>query len=148
MDVNVVWMPRALQAIGTILDALPRLGVTPAIRDRSLALFAHDRAAFERAVTVWKGAERHFQIALAPDEMARRIRARLQWLPGPERDYWASVWQQAGPPADTLRFLALALDAAGQPIPIANTDPALLLLVDSLPPDPPRHLLPPFITPT
>src|SRR5207302_6260696 len=36
------------------------------------------------------------------------------------------------PPRDTVRFLALSLDAAGQPIPIVNTDPAMLLLVDSL----------------
>src|SRR5258708_763224 len=92
MDVNVVWMPRALQAIGTILDALHRLGLTPAVRDEALTLWARDRATLERAVAVWKGAERHFQIALAPDEMARRIRARLQWLPGPERDYLAGVW--------------------------------------------------------
>ena len=147
MDVNVVWMPRALEAIGAILDALHRLGVTPAIRDRSLATFARDRAALERAVAVWKGAERHFQIALAPDEISRRIRARLQWLPGPERDYWASVWQQAGPPADTLRFLALALDAAGQPIPIVNTDPAMLLLVDSLAPERVRDLIAPIMNP-
>ncbi len=147
MDVNVVWMPRALEAIGAILDALHRLGVTPAIRDRSLATFARDRAALERAVAVWKGAERHFQIALAPDEISRRIRARLQWLPGPERDYWASVSQQAGPPADTLRFLALALDAAGQPIPIVNTDPAMLLLVDSLAPERVRDLIAPIMNP-
>jgi hypothetical protein len=147
MDVNVVWMPRALQAIGAIIDALHQLGVTPVIRDRSLATLAHDRAALERAVAVWKGAERHFQIALAADEIARRIRARLQWLPGPERDYWASVWQQAGAPADTLRFLALALDAAGQPIPIVNTDPAMLLLVDSLAPERVRDLIAPIMTP-
>jgi hypothetical protein len=147
MDVNVVWMPRTLQAIGTILDALHELGVTPAIRDRSLATFARDRAALARAVAVWKGAERHFQIALAPDEVARRIRGWLQWLPGPERDYWASVWQRAGTPADTLRFLALALDAAGQPIPIVNTDPAMLLLVDSLAPERVRDLIAPIMTP-
>jgi hypothetical protein len=147
MDVNVVWMPRALQAIGTILDALHRLGVTPAVRDEALTLWARDRATLERAVAVWKGAERHFQIALAPDEMARRIRARLQWLPGPERDYWAGVWQRAGAPADTLRFLALALDAAGQPIPIVNTDPAMLLLVDSLTPERVRQLIAPIMTP-
>lgn len=147
MDVNVVWMPRALHAIGQILDALHDLGVAPPIRDRSLATFAGDRTALERAVAVWMGAERHFQVAFAPDEMARRIRARLQWLPGPERAYWAGVWQRVGAPADTLRFLALALDAAGQPIPIVNTDPAMLLLVDSLAPERVRDLIAPIMTP-
>jgi hypothetical protein len=147
MDVNVVWMPRALRAIGTILDALRRLGVTPPIRDRWLATFAGDRVALERAVAVWRGAERHFQVALAPDEIARRIQAWVQWLSGPERDYWAGVWQRAGTTTDTLRFLALALDAAGQAIPIVNTDPALLLLVDSLAPERVRHLVAPITTP-
>src|SRR5205807_7462894 len=33
---------------------------------------------------------------------------------------------------DTLRFLALSLNAAGRPIPIVNPDPAMALLVDSL----------------
>src|SRR5207237_6379144 len=36
------------------------------------------------------------------------------------------------PVRDPLRFLALSLDAAGRPIPIVNTDPAMALLLDSL----------------
>src|SRR4029077_17113223 len=52
--------------------------------------------------------------------------------PSAEGEYWNSVAQRTGVPADTLRFLALSLDAAGRPIPIVNTDPAMLLLVDSL----------------
>src|SRR5260370_13150735 len=79
--------------------------------------------------------------------MAGGIRARLGGLPGPERDYWAGVWQRAAAPTDTLRFLALALDAAGHPIPIVNTDPAMLLLVDSLAPERVRDLIAPIMTP-
>src|SRR6185295_8246491 len=56
----------------------------------------------------------------------------LRALPAQERDYWNEVLHLAGPPADTLRFLALSLDGAGRPIPIVNTDPATLLLLDSL----------------
>jgi hypothetical protein len=49
-----------------------------------------------------------------------------------EAEYWNAVAQRTGAPVDTLRFLALSLDAAGRPIAIVNTDPAMLLLLDSL----------------
>src|SRR5207248_5621333 len=71
MDVNVIWVPHALEAVGTILDALKQLGVTPVIREQPLAAFARDRAALQRAVTSWKGAERHFRVALTPDEVTK-----------------------------------------------------------------------------
>ena len=144
MDVNVIWVPHALEGVGTILDALEQAGFTataldslaPAIRRAPLATYARDRAALRQAVAVWKGAERHFQVALPPDVVTEAVAAKLRWLPPPEGDYWESVRRRAGPPsptgADTLRFLALSLDAEGRPIPIVNTDPAMLLLLDPL----------------
>src|SRR3989441_1147064 len=44
MDVNVIWVPHALEAVGTILDALQQLGVTPVIREQPLATFEIGRA--------------------------------------------------------------------------------------------------------
>jgi len=134
MDVNVIWVPHALEAVGTILDALKQLGVTPVIREQPLAAFARDRAALQRAVTSWKGAERHFRVALARKTVSDRVAARLASLPPAEGEYWNNVAQRTGAPADTLRFLALSLDGAGRPIPIVNTDPAMLLFVDALGP--------------
>src|SRR5256714_10090447 len=64
MDVNVIWVPHALEAVGAILDALKQLGMTPAIRDEPLARLVRDRAALERAIAVWRGAERHFPVAI------------------------------------------------------------------------------------
>src|SRR6267143_5149900 len=147
MDVNAIWVPHALDAVGTILDALKQLGVTPAIREQPLATFARDRAVLARAVATWKGAERHFQVALAPKDVSDRVAARLRWLPPAEREYWNNVAPRAGPPADTLRFLALSLDASGRPIPIVNTDPAMLLLVDSLGRDRTLELIGPITQP-
>ena len=147
MDVNVIWMPRALEAAGTILDALKGLGVTRTIRDRALARFARDRAALVRAVAVWRGAERHFRVTLAPREAERRIAARLAWLPPGEREYWEGVLRRSVPLTDTLRFLALSLDGTGRPIPVVNTDPAILLLVDSLGPERVRELIEPVLRP-
>jgi len=132
MDVNVIWVPHALEAVGTILDELQQLGVAPEIREQPLATFARDRAALERAVAAWKGAERHFRVSLTPDEVTKRVAARLAWLPAAEREYWEGVLRREGSARDTLRFLALSLDGSGRPIPIVNTDPAMALLLDSL----------------
>ena len=129
MDVNAIWAPHALEGVATILDAVKELGLKPAIPAGPLAALARDRAALERAVATWKGAERHFRVSLAPDEVTKRVAAKLAWLPAAERAYWEGVLR---PVRDTLRFLALSLDAAGRPIPIVNTDPAMALLLDSL----------------
>ncbi len=76
MDVNVIWAPRAVAAIGTILDALHRLGfpqpaldsLAPAFRDAPLAAYVRNQAALERAVATWMGTERHFRVALSPSQ--------------------------------------------------------------------------------
>ena len=147
MDVNVIWVPHALEAVGTILDALKQLGVMPVIREQPLATFARDRAALARAVAAWKGAERHFRVALGQKEVSDRVAARLRSLPPAEREYWNNVAQRVGVPTDTLRFLALSLDSAGRPIPIVNTDPAMSLLVDSLSRDRTLELIGPALLP-
>src|SRR5947207_3521818 len=145
--VNVIWVPHALEAVGTILDALQQLGVTPVIREQPIATFARDRAALERAVAAWKGAERHFRVSLTPDEVTKRVAARLAWLPAAEREYWEGVLRREGSARDTLRFLALSLDGAGRPIPIVNTDPAMALLLDSLGSDRTLELVRPILLP-
>jgi len=148
MDVNVIWMPRALESIATILDALRGLGLSPVVRGTEpLARWVRDRAALAQAARVWRGAERHFRVALAPREADRRIAARLAWLPPAEREYWEGVLRRSAPLTDTLRFLALSLDAAGRPIPVVNTDPAMLLLVDSLAPERMAELIGPVLRP-
>jgi len=147
MDVNVIWVPHALEAVGTILDALQQLGVMPVIREQPLATFARDRAALARAVAAWQGAERHFRVALGQKEVSDRVAARLRSLPPAEREYWNNVAQRAGVPTDTLRFLALSLDSGGRPIPIVNTDPAMSLLVDSLSRDRTLELIGPILVP-
>src|SRR5256885_1960119 len=145
MDVNVIWVPHALEAVGTILDVLKQLGMTPAIRDEPLAGFVRDRAALERAIAVWRGAERHFRVAVG--DVGRPVLDRLRWLPQAEREYWEAVVQRTGFLADTLRFLALSLDENGRPIPIVNTDPAMLLLLEPVGPDRTLELVGPIMRP-
>src|SRR5207302_42079 len=145
MDVNVIWVPHALEAVGTILDALKQLGLTPAIRDEPLGSFVRDRAALERAIAVWRGAERHFRVAVG--DVGRPVADRLRWLPRADREYWDAVVQRTGIPGDTLGFLALSLDENGRPIPIVNTDPAMLLLLEPLGPDRALELVSPIMLP-
>jgi hypothetical protein len=133
MDVNGIWVPQALAATGTILDALHQLGLAAAIRQEPLATYTRDRAALGRAVTAWQGAARHFAVVLTRGDLMSRLAARQAGLPPLEREYWGNVLAQSGTPPDTLRFLALSLDGQGRPIPIVNTDPAMSLLLGPMP---------------
>lgn len=143
-DVNAIWVPNALAGIGTVLDAIRQLGITqatldslaPALRDSALAAFVADRGALEHAVITWNGAVRHFQVALAPDDVNARVEAKLKSLPADEQGYWDAILATALPPqqTDSLRFLAVSLDGDGRPVPIVNTDPAMRLLVVRLTP--------------
>jgi len=147
MDVNAIWVPHALESIGTILDALGRLGLAPAIRDEPLATYARDRGALARAVAAWLGAARHFQVAIAPGDAAGRVEARVDWLPPEEAAFWRGVLRREPAPADSIRFLALSLAADGSPVPIVNTDPAMLLLLGPLPLDRTLALVRPIMRP-
>ena len=134
MDVNAVWVPAALRAIGTIDSTLRALRLAGVPDARSVPGWA----------TAWRGAVRHFEVALAPAEVETRVRAKLASLPGVERAYWERVLARTGFPTDGLRFLALSLDSAGRPIPVMSTDPAMLLLLEDLSPEREAELLRPF----
>jgi hypothetical protein len=139
MDVNALWAPQALEAIATILATLPRLGVaqptvyalTSDIGDASLAKYARDSSSLRRAIDTWRKARRHFEVTLGPNEVMKRVSARLALLPQAERQYWQKAQDQR---RNSLTFLALSLDSAGTPIPVVNTDPATGLFLEDLTP--------------
>jgi hypothetical protein len=137
MDINAIWAPRALQAIGEILDALKAMGissqqvtaVTPGPSGAALAEFVRDPASLERAIQNWQRAVGHFVVSFTPDEIRTRVAARLQSLPADERAYWQRVLTATGADRQPLEFVAISLDSAGRPIPVVNTDPATWLLL-------------------
>jgi len=139
MDINAVWAPRALQAMATILTVLPGIGIAPATLDSliptatagALAGYRADSVSLRRAIETWHGARRHFLVTLPPDEVARRVAAKLAWMAPGERAYWRGVLAAQGGSRDTLTFLALSLDSAGAPVPVLNTDPATELFLDA-----------------
>jgi hypothetical protein len=136
-DVNVVWVPAALRAIGTIDSALRAMG-QPGIEN------APDVA---RAADTWHGTARHFMVALAPADVEARVGAKLASLPAPERAHWESVLARSGFPSDTLHFPAISLDSAGRPIPVMSTDPGMWLLLERQEAARENELLRPFLLP-
>jgi hypothetical protein len=133
MDINAIWVPRALQSIGEILASLRAMGFTqgelaPVAPDRvsntPLGELARDPAFFQRALQNWRGAVGHFVVSLTPDAIQTAVAAKLQWLPAAERVYWQGVLTATGADKSPLDFLAISLDSAGKPIPVVNTDPA------------------------
>jgi len=123
-DVNAVWVPEALQAIAVIRGSLDSAPGLP------------DSATLARAIETWRGAGRHFEVALAPAEVEARVRAKLASLPDVERAHWDTVLARTGffgESGDTLRFFAVSLDSAGRPIPVMSTDPGILFLTPSFP---------------
>jgi hypothetical protein len=154
MDINAVWVPKALESIATILGTLSTLGIeqqvsdsmTAAIKATALGAYLRNPAELQRAIQVWKGARKHFTVTLSPTQIRRAVDAKLAWLPASERSYWQAVMRQQGEVRDSLTFLALSLDASGHPIPIVNTDPATdLFLGNGTEPDSVRDELKPFL---
>ena len=136
-DVNVVWVPAALRAIGVIDSALLAIG-EPGI---------DNAAAIRRAAEAWRGTARHFMVALAPEEVAARVGAKIGSLVPDEANYWSAVVAQSGVPGDTLRFPAVSLDSAGHPIPVMSTDPGMWLLLERQDSAQEAELLRPFLLP-
>jgi hypothetical protein len=137
MDVNAIWAPHALESIEQILATVRTLGISvdslarakPDATAGQLGVYAGDSLALRRAIDAWWGASRHFVVRLGPDQVRSRVAARLAAMPAAERDYWSTIVASSGADRDPLVFLAVSLDAAGQPIGVANTDPATQLFL-------------------
>jgi hypothetical protein len=133
MDVNAIWAPHALEAMDRIFTSLRALRIDVhdlaasirGVRGTPLTRYARDTTALRAAIETWRGAERHFVVSLAPEQAAELRRQRLVAMTAAER----LVWSGAAASRDSLTFLAVALDAAGRPIPVANSDPATRLFL-------------------
>ena len=143
MDVNAIWVPHALQSMAVILSSLDSLGLAgerlepfmPGLDTTPLGEYMRSPKSLDRALRVWRGARRHFEVTLPPNAVSGRVNAKLASLPAVERRYWRRIVREKGAATDTLFFLALSLDANGKPIPVVNTDPATGLFLDGLFPD-------------
>ena len=132
MDINAIWVPHALEALGQIVTTMRELGI-PISRATSgttpLATYARDPVALQRAVATWRTASRHFLVQRSAAEVRAATLSRLAAMPEAERGWWQSRATTAAAVSDSLTFLAVALDANGAPIGVANTDPATQLFL-------------------
>jgi hypothetical protein len=137
MDINAIWVPRALESISTIVAAFRNLGftepqksrMTASIAGTALAEFISNPARLKSAITNWNGASRHFVVTLTSSEINASVQRKLQSLPAEERTYWQRVLTSTGADRQQLSFLALSLDESGRPIRVVNSDPATWLLL-------------------
>jgi hypothetical protein len=137
MDINAIWVPRALESVSEILSRLRSIGLTQARLNAltsppthaALGAFLRDTALLRRAVENWNGAERHFVVTLPAEEVRMRVQQKGASLPPAERAYWQAVLSSTGADQQPLEFMAISLDATGRPIPVVNTDPATALFL-------------------
>jgi hypothetical protein len=137
MDVNVIWVPKALEALQRILAAMADLdlaaedAVSQAPVDAStLEAYLRDPDTLSAAIATWRSARRHFEVRLDPDEIRRSVVETLQRLPDPEANYWRRRLDEDGADLRPLSILALSLDAEGRPIAAINSDPATELFLE------------------
>ena len=139
MDVNAIWAPHALESIGRILTTIASLGVSldslaatmPDLAPNApLGRYARNAQALHQVVERWYGASAHFLVqALADggqdegDGASRSAAGRASGVTG------LGVLTETKADRDSLVFLALALDAGGKPIGVANSDPATRLFL-------------------
>jgi hypothetical protein len=137
MDVNAIYIPHALDAMQRILQQVRAFGLLTASAQKTipalqhsaaLARYVSDGGALAAAHRTWEGAIREFVVRLSATEVQQRVAARVRAMPAEEQAYW-----RAFPPSgDGLEFLAVALDANGARIGVANSDPATRLFLDGL----------------
>jgi hypothetical protein len=101
----------------------------PMICGSRVSEYFSDSKTLQQAIQAWEEAARRFEVRLSPREAQQRVREKLDSLPPEERTYWQNVVAESAAD-DTIAFLALSLDAAGRPIPVANTDPATWLFLE------------------
>jgi hypothetical protein len=138
MDVNVVWVPKALEALERILETMDELDFSleeavsrSAVDASSVEAFLQDPDRLAAAIATWQGARRHFEVRLEPDEIRRRVGATIAGLPNSEADYWRRRLDEEGADTRPLSFLALSLDTEGRPIAAVNSDPATELFLEA-----------------
>lgn len=141
MDVNVIFVPNALQSISSILEFLQSNGTTPQRMESLLSdMPAESRAVFmqyvnnpsmlQDALRAWRRSIQFFWVQTSRDEYLPEIQAKLRSLPENEQAFWKTILAANKKLPDKLEFLALSLDETGKPVKVINTDPATKLFLE------------------
>ncbi|WP_233171693.1 hypothetical protein [Dyella sp. ASV21] len=115
-DVNAIWMPAALRAIGQFLDAgLLDDYTTPAQRERLRAAASHADA-WERDASAL------FTVHLSQERAAEQVRAYAAKVGVSDHAALAALGNRS------LDFPAISLDAQGKPVPVLHSDEGFRLM--------------------
>jgi len=136
MDVNVIWVPVALESLERILHIQEALGFS--VRDHlaqlpedttALAFYVDHPEALRAAIETWHQTRRRFEVRLDPETLRQQLETSAASLEGSEREFWQRAIDQFNAEPRPLSFLALALDQNGIAIPLVNTDVAMDLFL-------------------
>jgi hypothetical protein len=141
MDVNALWVPRALQAIADTLQFLQKAGYSneklesllidlSTTNRHHLVSYIRNRRMLQDAIRAWQDSRRHFWVRIEREEALRQIQSKLESLPDQEETYWGKIVARKDLLPNQLEFLTLSLDENGKPIPVLNSDTAALLFIE------------------
>ncbi|OOG47159.1 hypothetical protein [Rhodanobacter sp. C01] len=115
-DVNAVWMPAALRAIGSFLDAGLLDGYTTSDQRERLRVAATHADDWERKAIAL------FAVRLPNERAAQQVRAYAKQVGVADAPALTALGGAA------LEFPAIALNAQGQPVPVMHSDEGFRLL--------------------
>jgi hypothetical protein len=139
MDVNAIFVPKALEALSMFIDFLNNAGVNsdslrkivPEIQKTILDRYINEPSLLKNAVKVWHNSLKHFQVTLTKEEALNKIKDKLDGLNNDEKEYWKKILKNFRWTDSKINFIALSLDSVGRPIPVVNTDPAMFLFLEN-----------------
>ena len=139
MDINVIWVPKALESIQNILNFLKEnnysvedlIKLNPEIKGSLLEEFFKNPDELNKAVNTWKGTGKYFWADLNSGEVNQKIDAKLNWMPEEESNYWKEVLKNDWKDKGNIKFLTLSLDGNGNRIYVENTDPGTSIFLNN-----------------
>ena len=139
MDVNVIWVPKALESLQVILNFLkennfPLENLTrlnPAIRNSMIEEFYNDPEKLKNGISLWQKAAKYFWVNLPENTVKNKIEEKMSWMPSEDRMYWEGVLKNNREEEHEIKFLTLSLDGKGKQIDIENTDPATSIFLNN-----------------
>ena len=139
MDVNVIWVPKALESLQVILNFLKENNfslenlnkLNQAIRGSMIEEFYNDPEKLKNGISLWQKAAKYFWTNLPENTVKNKLEEKLSWMPSEDRMYWEGVLKNNPEEEHDIKFLTLSLDGNGKQIDIENTDPATSIFLNN-----------------
>lgn len=139
MDVNVIWVPKALEGLKVFFNFLNELGynknsllkINPSLNNSVLLKYYENQNELEKTINIWNNAIQHFYVNLSVSEIKNRIEKKINWFKNEEeKNYWENIFKTNINNLNSIDFLALSLNENGKPIVAPNTDIGMLFFTN------------------